>query len=726
MGGIMSAVFLLLFIVSVFHVGLRSSWRLPSQASRDFPVQAATVSVMLLIGYVYALVSEMPLTPIWQWLGAGLLLAGAMLALVLFGYLMIRPLMLGLSYSTSRAASTSTDLILREERALLVLPLGRFVAGQRRRPYLLLGLAAFVSLLLWFVGQLPEGSEVRQGAASVFLLLSGVGVVVLMTVITRPWGAFVRYQNREDAEAFYLLVVMAFFLAFHLATPEQLEALDTAAMAALMIGVFCFLLCLISLFKYRQTIRRGNSLIAYLLSIPFFLVLCGMNAHEHQEMKRAEASAAEAAAIAARTGGGSRAQQHADRGGNERAQVSAQTQTHAQTPQSLADEQSQIQTLTQTPVHAQIQGQPVSPIQQTTAQTQVALLPASQLSSAGQGQSQGASGTGLGASTALAAQKMPSSPAAIAPASADLTASLAAAATLSTSAPSPSDNRDVAVKTGTPAGSASADLGQVRQAPTATASVVADAPAAQADPAARPDPVPRLDRSPASETLRAGRHLSDADKLKLAIEALDSSIRVDLLESVSSSDHYLLAVQVAPPYQLSSAEALEFVALRLRAIGQLVEQKQQRKLVLLEARVTAVETDRYGHDRTVDVLTLRLGEPHVARINWKKIKVAQLLDLMQAEARTAGLEMVGAYCQQRDEANLMSGAFCRSVLSPGSKVAGKHKAARAAGANDQAASAMLAPTEAQVKEICREAMKGSSSASRDLKALCERLSRRPA
>lgn len=680
----MSGLFLFLFIVSIFYFGLRASWQLPQHDdSTRFPGHAGTMSVVLMLLYLYALVQEMPLISIWQWIGAGLLLGGAMLALVLSGYVMIRPLMLGLSYTQSAAGSTVTDVIVREENALLDPRLGRFMAGRSRRPFLVLGLFSFVALLLCFVGELPGGSVARQQAATVFLVLSLAGFFVLTVVVSSPWGALVRYQNREDAEAFYLFVVMAFFLAFHVATPERADSLDSAAMMAFMLGVLCFLLCLISLFKYRQALRRGNSVIFYLLSIPFFLVMTGTNIHAHQQALKAEAAASEAAAAVAKAEADARARARAEAREKAQARAEAEAQQQAlaqQNQQGVQAQQIQQAQVQQGQQHAQSQqvqqAQPPTATQPSLQGPNAQTLPVT------------ASTATVAGDRAVAAQSQGAATAkdALRPA------------------------HGIAVAAALPADAASPGMSEVAAAETT------------GTPAARPDPVPRLDRVPARESSKQQWRPSETDRLTLMIEALDSSIRVDLLESVSSGETYLLALQVAPPYRLGSAEALEFVALRLRSVGQLIEKESKSKLILLESRVTAVETDRYGHDRTVDVLSLRLGEPHITRVNWKKIKVAQLLDLMQVEARAVGLDMVSAYCQQRDEANLMSGAFCRSALAPAARVASRGQPGRGTARGTETADPALAPTEARARDICRQVLKDPSSASRELKALCERLS----
>ena len=77
--------------------------------------------------------------------------------------------------------------------------------------------------------------------------------------------------------------------------------------------------------------------------------------------------------------------------------------------------------------------------------------------------------------------------------------------------------------------------------------------------------------------------------------------------------------------------------------------------------------DRYGNDRSQQVLALRLGGADIARINWRNIRVAALLELTQAEASAIGHEMMAAWCQQSDAQAAV--AFCRPVAGKPARAA---------------------------------------------------------
>ena len=551
-----------LMFAGMLLVGLAPAWRVAPLPGRPWLVSVPGLLVLsgMLAVLVTQLLGQGGLVSVWQALGSAGLLAAALLAFVMLAYTLVRPSMLALQYSRT-PQEKALDIEDVESRALVLLPVGRVFAHGDRRLFLLLCLGCMVLILWQFVDGLPTDPVLREQVAWGLLGVALLAAASLLVLVVQPWGILlVQPQNREDAEAFYLLVMMVFVPLAGRAGATLPTMLESAGGAAILLMLFCALMCFVSLLRFRRQARRGNAMLCYLGSVLLMLLVGGVSLQHKDEVLR----------MAAQPPGG--------------------------------------------------------------------VVPG--VTVVGDGASGPMAGAGGGGMAAVAGAPLAGQ------ASAGLQAGASAAVMVAREIPG-----------------AGTLPGGVAQAAAPVAVVAGQVHAASAGGAGMPVGAGSVAMAVPPDATAAQR--LQLDGFRLAIETLDSSLRIESLETADSGAQ-MLTLQLVPPYRLTSAETLAFVAEKLRAVGQLARQRGV-SLQGLAVRVMMMTADRYGNDRSQQVLALRLGGADIARINWRNIRVAALLELTQAEASATGHEMMAAWCQQPDAQAAV--AFCRPVAGKPARAA---------------------------------------------------------
>ena len=263
-----------LMFAGMLLVGLAPAWRVAPLPGRPWLVSVPGLLVLsgMLAVLVTQLLGQGGLVSVWQALGSAGLLAAALLAFVMLAYTLVRPSMLALQYSRT-PQEKALDIEDVESRALVLLPVGRVFAHGDRRLFLLLCLGCMVLILWQFVDGLPTDPVLREQVAWGLLGVALLAAASLLVLVVQPWGILlVQPQNREDAEAFYLLVMMVFVPLAGRAGATLPTMLESAGGAAILLMLFCALMCFVSLLRFRRQARRGNAMLCYLGSVLLMLL----------------------------------------------------------------------------------------------------------------------------------------------------------------------------------------------------------------------------------------------------------------------------------------------------------------------------------------------------------------------------------------------------------------------------------------------------------------------
>lgn len=149
------------------------------------------------------------------------------------------------------------------------------IVGGARGRVAWVSLLCVVVLLGIFDALLPGEGPIRLQAAYAMLGVVGAAVVLLAKVLFRPWGAFRGHPNREDGEAFCLLVMMVCFALYvHLLPLDHDHQMFAGGMAFLLTAVVLVFLLASWIMKARRNWAQMSATLLYVVGLPFFLVAC--------------------------------------------------------------------------------------------------------------------------------------------------------------------------------------------------------------------------------------------------------------------------------------------------------------------------------------------------------------------------------------------------------------------------------------------------------------------